>query len=78
MIMAKTTQTHLLFELLKAENVQSAKTVPIARIINCIKLMENHITENATPEKNHFFICWGNITFIEHKVQELKSCTNYI
>lgn len=66
MIMAKTTQTHLASELLKAENVQREKTVPIARIINCMKLIENHITEKATQEKNHFFICWGNITFIEY------------
>lgn len=66
MIMAKTTQTHLLFELLKAEKVQRAKTIPTARIINCMKLMENHMIEKATQEKNHFFICWGNIIFIEN------------
>lgn len=68
MIIARTTQTHLASELLKAENVQRAKTVPTARIISCIKLMENHIIEKAIQEKNHFFICWGNITFIEYKV----------
>jgi hypothetical protein len=31
-----------------------------------MKLMENHMIEKATQEKNHFFICWGNIIFIEN------------
>ena len=57
MIMANTTQTHLLSELLNVEKVHRAKTIQTARIINCMKLMENHIIEKATQEKNHFFIC---------------------
>ena len=43
-----------------------AKTIQIARIISCMKLTENPITEKATPEKNHFLICCGNITFMRH------------
>ena len=56
-IIARTNQTHLAPELLKLENAQRAKTTPTAKIINCIKLTENHIIEKATPEKNHFFMC---------------------
>jgi hypothetical protein len=63
-IMAKTSQTHLAHELLKVENVQREKTTPMARIINCIKLTENHIIEKAIQEKNHFLMCCGNIIFI--------------
>ena len=57
MIIANTTQIHLASELLNDEKVQRAKTIPTAKIINCMKLMENHMIEKATQEKNHFFIC---------------------
>ena len=50
-------QSHFASALLKAENVPSAKTIQMAKITNCMKLMENHIIEKATQEKNHFFIC---------------------
>ena len=65
-IIARTNQTHLAPELLKLENIQRAKTTPIAKIINCMKLTENHIIEKAIPEKNHFFMCCGNMTFIKY------------
>ena len=65
MIIARTTQTHLAPELLNAEKAHKAKTVPTANIINCIKLTENHIIEKATQAKNHFFMCCGNIIFMD-------------
>ena len=65
MIIAKTTQTHLAPELLNAEKAHKEKTVPIANTINCTKLIENHIIEKATQAKNHFFICCGNMIFID-------------
>jgi hypothetical protein len=71
-ITAKTTQGHFAQALLQAENVQRAITAPTAKTINCIKLTENHIIEKATQEKNHFFICCGNITFINSKYTEYK------
>jgi len=58
------THSHLAPELLNVENVHKENTAQIDKMINCIKLTENHITEKAIPEKNHFFMCWGNITFI--------------
>jgi hypothetical protein len=61
--------THLALELLNVENTHNAKTIPIASIINLIKLIENHIIENATPEKNPFFICCGNITFMKYSIR---------
>ena len=64
MITANTIHTHFASELLKVENAHKAKTAQIARIISWIKLIENPITEKAAPEKNHFLICWGNITFM--------------
>lgn len=63
-MMARTNHTHFDPELLKAENVPKANTIHIAKIISWIKLIENHIIENAAPEKKPFFICCGNITFI--------------
>jgi hypothetical protein len=63
-IIANVTPTHFAPELLNVENVQSANTAHIAKMISCIKLTENHMIENATHEKNHFLICCGNITFI--------------
>lgn len=65
MITATTIQAHLASELLKDEKAPRAKTTQIAKITSCMKLMENHMTEKATQEKNHFFICCGNITFIK-------------
>jgi hypothetical protein len=56
-ITAKTTQTHFASELLNVEKTHKANTTHIAKITNWMKLMENHITEKATPEKNHFSIC---------------------
>jgi hypothetical protein len=56
-ITAKTIPTHFASELLNEENTHKAHTTHIANIINCIKFIENPITENATPEKNHFCIC---------------------
>ena len=61
---AKTTQTHFASELLKLENIHRANTTHMAKIISCIKLIENPAIEKATHEKNHFCICLGNITFI--------------
>jgi hypothetical protein len=61
-----TKPAHFAPELLKVENTHKAKTIQIARIISCMKLTENPITEKATPEKNHFLICCGNITFMRH------------
>ena len=60
-----TNQAHFAQELLKVENAHKAKTIQIARIISWTKLIENPITEKATPEKNHFLICCGNITFMQ-------------
>ena len=77
-ITAKTNQTHLDPELLKAENVQREKTVHIAKTISWMKLTENPIIEKATQEKNHFFICCGNITFIEYVRSNKISYSNYI
>ena len=77
MITANTTHSHFASELLKVENVHKAKTAHTARIINCMKLIENPIIEKAIHEKNHFFICCGNITFIYHFVG-IKSYDNYI
>lgn len=57
MITANTTHSHFASELLKVENVHNAKTAHTARIINCMKLIENPIIEKAIHEKNHFFIC---------------------
>ena len=54
---AKMNHGHLASALLNVENTHKAKTTPIAKIINCIKLIENPIIEKATPEKNHFFMC---------------------
>ena len=65
-ITANIIHNHLASELLKLENVQRAKTAPIAKMISWIKLIEKPITEKATPEKNHFFICCGNITFMNN------------
>jgi hypothetical protein len=56
-IIAKTNQTHFALELLKVENAHKAKTTHTAKMINCMKLIVNPITEIATPEKNHFCIC---------------------
>ena len=56
-MIAKTIPTHFASELLKVENAHRANTVQIASIISCIKFTENPIIENATPEKNHFWIC---------------------
>jgi hypothetical protein len=77
-IIAKTNHTHFDPELLNAENVQRAHTAHIAKTISWIKLTENHIIEKATQEKNHFFICCGNITFIEHIHRNKISYGNYI
>jgi hypothetical protein len=63
--MARKIHSHLAPELLKVENVPKANTAPSDKIINCMKLTENHKMENATQAKNHFFICCGNITFIK-------------
>ena len=56
-MIAKNTPSHLAPELLKVENAHKEKTVQIANMINCMKFTENPITEKATPEKNHFWIC---------------------
>ena len=56
-ITAKITQAHFASELLNVENIHKAKTTHIARITNCMKLIENPITEKATQEKNHFCMC---------------------
>ena len=78
-IIAKTNQTHFALELLKVENAHKAKTTHTAKIINCMKLIVNPITEIATPEKNHFCICWGNITFMDDITNRIKhSVVNYI
>ena len=57
MITPNTNPAHFAQELLKVENTHRAKTIQIARIINCTKLTENHMTEKAIPEKSHFLIC---------------------
>ena len=67
-ITAKTIHNHFASELLNVENVHKAKTAHTSRIINCMKLTENPIIEKAIQEKNHFFICCGNITFIYYYV----------
>ena len=64
MITANITQIHLAPELLNDENVQRAKTAPTDKITSWMKLTENHKIEKAIQEKNHFFICCGNITFM--------------
>ena len=64
MMIAKITPSHFALALLNVEKTHKAKTIQTAKIINWMKLMENPITEKATQEKNHFLICWGNITFI--------------
>lgn len=64
-IIAKTSHAHFDHELLSAEKVPKAHTIQIAKTISWIKLIENPIMENAAQEKNPFFICCGNITFIE-------------
>ncbi len=56
-ITATTNHTHFSPELLKVEKAQREKITQIAKTISCIKLTENHITEKATHEKNHFLIC---------------------
>ena len=68
--MANTNPAHFAPELLKVEKTPKAKTTQIANIINCTKLIENPITEKATPEKNHFFMCCGNITFMKYYQQK--------
>ena len=62
--MARKIHSPLAPELLKVEKVPKENTAPIDKIINLIKLTENHKIEKATQAKNHFFICCGNITFI--------------
>ena len=64
-IMAKTSHAHFDPVLLSAEKVHKAQTIHIAKTINWMKLIENPIMEKAAPEKNHFLICCGNITFME-------------
>ena len=71
-MMASTNHNPLAFALLHVENAPNAKTTQIARMISWIKLIENHIIEKAAPEKNHFFICWGNITFIYESFYHVK------
>ena len=74
-IIPNTNHSHLASALLQVENAHKAKTIQIARIISWINVMENHIMEKAAPEKNHFFICWGNITFIYELFYHVKVFT---
>ena len=61
----KTIHNHLASALLHVENAHKSMTTQIARMISWIKLMVNHIREKAAPEKKPFFMCCGNITFID-------------
>jgi hypothetical protein len=61
---AKTNPVPFAPALLNVEKTHKANTTPTAKTISCTKLTENPIRENATPEKNPFLICCGNITFI--------------
>jgi hypothetical protein len=63
--------------LLNVEKTHKAKTTHMAKITNWMKVIENPITEKATQEKNHFCICWGNITFI-YSICRIKYSTSII
>lgn len=64
-ITPRTIHSSLASALLHVENANNAKTTQIARMISWIKLIVNHIKEKAAPEKKPFFMCCGNITFID-------------